>query len=178
MNAPHSKISLYEIGQQFAALEELIDAQQGVMTESEADVVERWFAELEGTLEDKLRNCIAWARDHEAFADAAAGEAKRLLDLARVRRNRVERLKQMILDLFAQQGIKKIDTQLGPVRRVKNGGKAPILGLETIDVAALPEDCKRVVVEPVKDAIRARIEAGEKIGDVRIGERAERVELG
>lgn len=181
MNAPQSKISLYAISQQFAALEELIDSANGVLTESEADVVERWFRELAGTLEDKLRNCIAWAREQEAFADAAASEAGRLLDLAKARRARVIRLKNVIRDLFEQQGIKKIDTDLGPVRRVRNGGKPPLLHIETLsesDLLGLPADCRRTVVEPCRDAIRARVEAGEKIGEVRIGERAERIDLG
>lgn len=170
--------SVYALGQEFQALDDiLLETGEGA-TEDDATVVAQWLADLEGSFEDKLRNCIAWVREQEGAADVAEAEAKRLKRLAEVRRNAVARLKDTIREVFDAQGIKRIDTDLGAVRIVANGGKAPLLLDETINVDALPEGCKRVVVEPVKDEIRKRLEAGEQIPGARIGERGSRLAMG
>jgi hypothetical protein len=77
-----------------------------------------------------------------------------------------------------QQGRTKVDTKLGPVRIVKNGGKPPVVLSEALDVEALPPDCKRTKTEPVKDAIRERLERGEVIAGASIGDTGSHVALG
>lgn len=135
------------------------------------------FAALEGRLEEKLERCIAWARSQEALAVASRVEAKRLQGVAARREAAVERLKAYVLDIMRAQEIKKVDTPLGAVRRVKNGGRVPVI-IEDGAVDALPPECVKTVRTPISDEIRERLERGEQLPKCRLGERGERVELG
>lgn len=176
---PPQKMSLYRIGEAFEILEALLDEQGEGASEADADVVARWWSELEMTLEAKLESCVAWVQMQDRFIEGARSEARRLSHLAQTRENNVERLKKIIRDVFEAQGLKKIDTKLGPVRLVNNGGELPlVLDPSTFNVQTLPDDCKKVVVEPIKKAIRKHIEAGEVIEGASIGVRGKRVDLG
>lgn len=173
MSAP----TLYQLGEEFRALDELLDEQrEGTVADLEA--VSAWFAELEGALEQKLQRCIAWAAAEEALAAAAKVEAKRLTTLAKRREANVERLKRAVMALFEAQGIKRIDTPLGAVRLVKNGGSPPVLVADGVDLMELPEGCWRAVIEPVREELRARLKAGEEIPGVSFGSVGARIELG
>jgi hypothetical protein len=165
---------LYAISDDFLSLIAAFEA----CTDEEMPAIVARFDALEHELDAKLCACIAWAREESALADAAKAEAARLAELSKVRANRVERVKQMVRMVLEQQGRTKVDTKLGPVRIVKNGGKPPVVLSEALDVEALPPDCKRTKTEPVKDAIRERLERGEVIAGASIGDTGSHVALG
>jgi hypothetical protein len=165
---------LYQISDSFI---ELIAAFEACTDEEMPGIVARFDA-LEHELEAKLCACIAWAREESALADAAKAESVRLAELSKVRANRVERVRQMVRMVLEQQGRTKVDTKLGPVRIVKNGGKSPVVFSDAFKVETLPEDCRRTVVEPVKTRIRELLEAGQTIEGASIGSTGFRVELG
>lgn len=169
--------TLYALGQEFDALDALLEEQQAG-TQADLETVTKWLEELDGALNDKLRRCIAWAAVEEALADAAAGEVKRLEALAKRRRERVKRVKRAVLELFKAQELTRVDTPLGPVRRVKNGGQAPVVVADGVDLFELPAGCYRAVIEPVKDELRKRLKAGEQIEGVTLGDVGERIEFG
>lgn len=153
--------TLYTIGEEFIALERILEEQPDGATEADLDTVAHWLEELHGKLEEKLSRCIAYIREQEALSEARLAEAQRLRESAAVPANRVKRLKEAIRFVFETQGLKKIETALGNVTLAGNGGKAPLEVLVPVD--QLPDDCKRVVVEPDLDAIRAVLAKGESV---------------
>jgi hypothetical protein len=64
------------------------------------------------------------------------------------------------------------------VRLVANGGAEPVIVDDDIDLDALPEDCRKVTVAPVKTAIGKRLKAGEVVPGARLGTRGSSIRFG
>jgi hypothetical protein len=175
---PQKKESLYVLGLEFQALEDLLDESDGEVTEADTNVIEQWLAEYGARIEDKCAGIIAFTRDLVTKADAADSEAKRLAQLARVRRNKIERLKRYVREVFEQAGLKKIDTPLGAVRIQASGGALPVVLDPALDPRTLPEDCRKETVAPVKEAIARRLNNGEVIPGASLGERGSYLKIG
>lgn len=169
--------SLYAIDIEIDALMDMLEETNNA-TEADHEVVQRFIEEMDGRVEDKMCGCIAWTKGQLALAAAATAEAKRLRELAAKREAKVDRLRAAIAAFFQKHEMKRVDTRLGAVRLVKNGGKDPIIIDDGQPIESMPADCIRVIKEPIKDALRKRLEAGEVIEGVRIGERGARIELG
>lgn len=154
--------TLYNIAQDFIALEQLIaEEQAGGHTEDDLDVVARWFEEMGGALEQKLQRCIAYVREQELLAVAAGSEADRLSEIKRIRENRVKRVKEAIKYVFEVQGLKRVETPLGAVTLAANGGKAPMELLKPVE--ELPAEHIKWTPTADADGIRARLEKGETL---------------
>lgn len=54
--------TLYTIGEEFIALERILEEQPDGATEADLDTVAHWLEELHGKLEEKLSRCIAYIR--------------------------------------------------------------------------------------------------------------------
>lgn len=141
--------SLYELGEEFEVLEQLLDeaAEAGTADLAVAEIVAKWLTELEGELELKLERCIRYVQSLEALAAARRAESKRLSELAQVCDQRIETMRAGIKALFQRTGHKKVETLLGVVRLKKAGGKRALEVL--VPVSQLPESF--VVREPEAD---------------------------
>jgi len=76
-----------------------------------------------------------------------------------------------IAEVLTRMGVKKVDTDVSTFSMAKAGGKDPVVVDDGVDLATLPADCVKTTLSPVKDAIRAHIEAGEVVAGCRIQER-------
>lgn len=125
---------------------------------------------------DKLAALRAVAKAAEAMAAAHKAEAE--AHAARVKQGKatVERAKERAYALLCAMREAGGEASVPGVARIqKNGGKPPLVFAPGFDVGALPDACKRVVVEPDNDAIRRALEAGIAIDGVTIGEAGEGV---
>ena len=163
--------TLYHLTNEVLALEDLL--QQAIDSGDAADAaaIDTWLAELDGSVADKLARVGRWRATELALAAAAKEEAKRLADRAKGREARVDRLDAAVQTLMERLQTKKVDTDVATFALQKPGGKAPVEVDDGVDFDTLPDDCVKTTKAPVKDAIRARLEAGEKIDGCRLAER-------
>lgn len=168
--------TLYQIADDLRALEALLVEAGGDLSSPEAlAAVEAWEAELSTNLAGKVDNYCGLITEIEIRAAARQAESDRLRDLARVDDNAAKALRERLLFVLQTRNVPKVDTERFRVSVAKNGGKAPL------DVRVGPDELpawavrKRTVVETDKDAIRARLEAGESLPFATIMERASRL---
>lgn len=180
MNAPTKTPTptLYHLAADMLALDALLEEQTAESTEADVAVISKWFEEMECALAEKLARSVAWAKSQEALAEVAKGESKRLAELAKRRLNNVERLKRVIHDVYTALDLKRVDTPLGPIRLVSNGGALPVLVADSVNAMDLPDGCWKATATPLKEPLRERLERGETIDGVTLGVRGTRIELG
>lgn len=169
MNAP----SLYHLTGDVLALEALVDEaiESGADTEAVNAIITGWLYEVEGDLAARLGRLGRWRAEQLAMATVGKAEAKRLADAAKAREARVDRLDVAVGDLMTRLGAKSITTDLFTFAMQRPGGKDPVVVDDSVDLATLPLDCVKETLSPVKDVIRARLEAGETIPGCHIQKR-------
>lgn len=168
------KRTLFNIGEDYAALGELLDEIGGEITSEQAEeAIDEFFAELGDELNIKLDGYAALIREREARAKARDEEAKRIAALAQTDKNTASRLKGRLKSFLEMQGKQKIETARAVIAIQNNGGKAPVILDEYFQAhpEELPEGLRKVVFTPDLDAIRAQLESGEDLGFAEIGER-------
>ncbi len=161
--------SLYEITGNMLALEEILDEAEGDITDPEVETaVNDWFTEnLEkekGKLDGYDRLIAKW----QARASSRKEEAKRLNMRARAYENRVNWLKDRVLEHLVMTGQKKVE---GTLHNFRQQNSAPRLQLDPHveeHPEELPEQFHRVVFTPDKVAIKNALKAGEELDFARL----------
>lgn len=174
MTTDTKRRSIFDIGDDLRALEQLIERVDGDISDPAVDAaVTAWYAELESDLARKADGYVNLIRKWEAEATAAIAEAEQYRKAAQVREDRVRRLKQMLQSWMETRGRNRIETASGRVVAVQaNGGKAPIVYADpNVRPETLAPRFVRVVEEINRDAIREALEAGEALGFATLGER-------
>lgn len=143
-------------------------------SENDGEVSPEIMAELDSAelaMTDKLEACAAlrenWLADADAMDKIAAHYAAR----AKADRKQAERMTEWMRFAMDANGIDKAVAGRYKLSIVANGGKAPMILADGLDVASLPEQYKAVTVAVDKAAIRAALEAGEVLEFAKIGER-------
>ena len=144
--------SLWEISEDFAALDDLLEGTGGELDEH----LEKWFAELGADLEAKIDGYASYIGMLMARADVRVKEADRLYELAMVDAGAADRLRQRLLEFLKGRGIERMETKRYRVSVARNGGHAPM----NVDPEKLPEELFRVVREPDNAAIREKLKEG------------------
>ena len=124
-----------------------------------------------GEGDQKLINLAAWCRANEAAVKRDT-EQRDLYDAAIRRSKRLaEGAKAMAFDLLAaRMELGEAPKVPGVARLQRNGGKAPLLGLDGIDARELADELVVISRTPNTDAIRAFLATGEALPGVSIGE--------
>lgn len=180
MSAP----TLYHLGGEFLALEQLLDeaedAGQDLTSPDVVAIIARWFSALEGQLVDKVGRCVAVVREQQAKADVVDGEVVRLQKLAASRRGRAARIKDAIHAAMTIAQTRKLDTALGVVSVCGNGGKQPVVVDPAVDpdvVAVTHPDLVEVRTILNTDAVRAALAAGVSLPFAQLAPRGEHVRI-
>jgi hypothetical protein len=170
------KQTLYNIADDLRALESILLEAGGDISSPEAlAAVEAWEVELETNLGSKIDNYCALISEIEARSSARKAEADRLADLARVDENAAKALRERLKFVFESRSLPTMQTERFRVSLARNGGKAPL------DIRVGPDELpawavkRKTVVETDKDAIRARLEAGESLPFANLMERGSRL---
>lgn len=109
----------------------------------------------------------------ESLAEEAKTESKRLAEIARVRQNKVDRLKGRLYQFMTAHNIDKVETPLGTFAIQNNGGALPVEIDEYLleHPEELPEGYRIVEFKPDKRAIGQALKDGESLDFARYGER-------
>jgi len=156
------KQTLYEITEDMRAIDALLDEAGGDVSDPTVlEAIEKWIAELDTNLRDKVDGYAAYISELLAKATARKAEAKRLSTLAKYNENAAKRLKERLLRAFQERGIDKVETPRYVVSVRKNGGKLP-LDVQ-VPGSELPPRFQKVTIDPDNDAIRKALDAGEEV---------------
>lgn len=124
-----------------------------------------------GEGDEKLVRLAAWVRANEAAIQRDTTQREAYDAAIKRSRARVEAGKGMAYGLLhARMELGEAPKVPGVARLQKNGGKAPVVGLEAVDPRELADDLVRVTRTPDPDAIRAYLAAGGTLPGVHIGE--------
>ena len=149
---------------------ELINA-AGLLLETSWEMTPDEFAErLEAFVAesgDKLAALRHIAKLAEARGAGCKAEAAAWTNAARAANNRAESVKARAELLYC--AARALGEALPGGRMQTNGGAAPLVFAPDFDVTLLPMTCQRVSVEPVAEAIRAAIAAGDELPGVSVG---------
>ena len=149
--------TLYSISEDLLALDAILDASDGEISDEAASALDAWFAEL-GTARDmKIDGYCALIREMEARATARYEEARRLKALADADAKKGERLEGRLREFFALHDLKKLDTPRFSLSLVTNGGKQALEVFGEVPVAFMRS---RTVESVDTDKVRAAIESG------------------
>lgn len=164
--------TLFEIGSDVIALEELLSDIGGDVTDEQVErAFDEWFAEIGDDVKTKLDSYVTLIAEFEARAEARKAEAQRLGKRAITDSNKAEQLRARLKIFFERTGKTKIETARYTIAIAKNGGKIPVeIG---VSPDLLPIRFQRIVtnISADTDALRAMLEAGEELSFARLGER-------
>lgn len=108
-------------------------------------------------------------------AETRRSEALRLTKLTRSDDNKVDRLKEIVKESLLLRGQTKVKTKLFNLSICKNGGKAPLILPDNVDV--LPPEFVQVIREPMKEEIRTALENGDTIEGCYLGEKGDHLRI-
>lgn len=168
-------MSLYAIKTEMMGLLEAFDQHGSASAEAEAAIRDHAAALIEA-FDAKADDYAALVRVAETRAAARREESERLQKLAEDDESLAKRLRAAMLDAMQQTGRMKVDTPRFSLSVKCNGGKTPV---EVTDDSIIPPEYRipKVTYSLDKDTIRQRLEAGEAIPGVALGERGYRLDL-
>lgn len=151
--------TLYQIGGDMLALEQLLAEVGGDVTDEDAErAIDEWLAETNEALPNKLDRYAMLMREIQARAETRAAEAARLAERARLDGQNVKRMKERVKAFFLEHGLKAIDTPHFRLTLARNGGKEPLVW-SINSYADLPEEYRteETVYKPLEQAVRDAI---------------------
>lgn len=170
--------TLYAIGAELDALEDLLTEVGGDVTDADAEAaIDQWLAESKDALRTKLDSYGALIREFEGRAALRKAEADRLRALAATDENNVRRMKDRLRWFFEAHEMTKVETARFKFTLSNNGGATPVE--VRVPAETLPDWCR---VETLSyradlDAIRRRLEAGEALEFAALGARGKHVRM-
>lgn len=169
--------TIYEISEDMAALDALLAETGGEITPEAEAAFAAFEAELAANLHSKTDAYCALIAEIDARAAARKAEAKRLADRAKTDERAADALRERLRFVWETRRLGKVETDRFTVSLAKNGGKAPLdirCGVEDLPAWAVKRE---TVVTVDKDAIRARLDAGEPLDFASLMERGTRINI-
>ena len=168
--------TLYEITEDMRAIDDLLMEAEGDGSDPAVlDAIEKWIAELDINLQDKVDGYASYISELLARAEARKAESDRLAALAKTGRNTATRLKDRLMWAMQERGLKKVETPRFVVSVRENGGKLP-LDVQ-VPGSELPPRFQQVTIDPDNDAIRNALDAGEEIDGCTLMERGQHLSV-
>jgi hypothetical protein len=151
--------TLYEIGQEAAALDALLNEMGGDISDDEtADIIDEWLRGNESALQTKVDGYCALIREYSARANARKEEMKRLRALVESDENRAKRMKERLLRFFEDRDIQKLETSRFRVSAHSNGGLPPLIINEDTNPHEISDQFQRVEID--ENAVREALNLG------------------
>jgi hypothetical protein len=175
---PKTSKTLYEISREYSELEDLLSGIEGEISPEDQKRIEHFLAGLDKDRNAKIDAYCGLIRDLTARQEAREKEAKRFAQLARWDRNKVERLKWLLLTFMQTHGNQTIETTKFRVRRVSNGLAPVVLDKRYEENPELLEPRFRItVVKPNLKEIQQALNDGEELEFARFGEKGENLRI-
>lgn len=147
------KRSLFELTEEFLALEALLEASGGELTPE----VEAWREANAEAFTEKVDALVWYAKTLKGDAEFYREQADELAHKAKVAENKIARLKEYAAVCLDRLGVKAVKGKVYAIAYQKNGGLPP-LRLLTPDPLAFPESCRVVTLS--NSAIRELLTGG------------------
>lgn len=165
--------SLFEIGSDLQALDDLLDENGGDITDPAVEAaVSEWFAKASEDEAEKLEAYVGLIRQLSAEVATAKAEADLFRGKAKAREGRIDFLKRRLREHLERTGRTKATTAAGRTLSIQsNGGAVPVRLAFAIDLADVPERFVKVTKAIDVDAVRKALEIGEVLPFASLGER-------
>ncbi len=167
-------LTLYDIGQQFDALEQLLEEAGGEWSPE----AEAWIAEYGLAEREKVDGYAFYLKGLEQRAAAAKALADELAAKSKTLLNRKAALLARIEGYMTDRGVDRVEGSIYKFQYEKHGGKLPLV-LTVDDPAQYPSECCTTQVVLDKDTVRTWAETGDArlVGLAHIGERGRSVRV-
>ena len=170
--------TIYDISADLAALETILHENGGDLSDPQAEAaLAEWERELELDLFGKVDNYCSLIAELESRAKSRQTEAQRLADLAKADDKSAQGLRERLRFIWETRNLPKIETSRFRVALTRNGGKSPLdlrVGPDELPEWAIE---RKTIVTANKEAIRARLEAGESLPFENLMERGTRISI-
>jgi hypothetical protein len=167
--------TLFEIGAELEALEQLLDDVGGEVTDPQVNaVITEWFETIAADEGRKLDHYCGLIKRLEMEAMTAKAEAEEYRKRAEVRENRVKWLKLRMIQHLAATNRTKVQSASGRVVAVQsNGGQVPVrINYDLLpDTDTLPPQFVEIKKTLNAVAIREALERGESLPFARLEDR-------
>lgn len=169
---PMPRRSLYTITADLAALDTLLDECEGDISDPRAEeAIETWAKELAQDEGIKLDGLVSYLKQLDMERTACTEQMREWAARCQVRANRIQRLRQLVVDHLVVTGRTKLQLPSGIKLAVqKNGGKTPIQ-IDDIDPSEVAEVFQVETISINRDRVREFLEAGERLPFARLVER-------
>lgn len=171
--------SLFELTTEAIAIDELLEQMGGEIPDEEIEAaIDQMLAEHTNDLNAKIDGYVELINKYDWYADVRRSEAERYEELTRDAERKSDKLRERLKHFFERTGREKpIETARHKVSLVNNGGRLPLV--IRCDPAELPEPFRRTVstYKANQEAIRAALEAGEKLPFAQFGERGKSLRI-
>lgn len=173
--------TLFELGADLDALEELLVGLGDDESERDAAVMREWLDGIEDAVEAKVDRMASVIMTIDARAAARVEEAKRLAERGAIDARRARAMRVVLQRFYEDHGLKTLETVHYRVTLAAHGGLAPLrVDDNAPPVDALPSHLVREVpARRVLDekALRAALDAGEEFTWARLGERGRSIRI-
>ena len=169
--------TIYDISEDMAALDALLAETGGEITPEAEAAFAAFESELAANLHAKTDAYCALIAEIDARAAARKAEAKRLADRAKTDDRTADALRERLRWVWETRRLGKVETDRFTVSLAKVGGKPPLdirVGVEDLPSWAVKTE---TIASADKDAIRARLEAGEALPFAYLLERGTRISI-
>lgn len=165
--------SLYKIGEDMSALDELLEELGGDVSDEAIDAaIQEWLEENQSNLAVKTDNIVIYVKELQARAKSKKEMAKEYAQSAKFDERKAERMKKRLMDFMQERGIPKLQGNLHTVAIQQNGGKEPVILDEEIPIEEVPEE---YLIQPPKvinkEALYNALVAGVKLKFAKLGAR-------
>jgi hydroxymethylpyrimidine pyrophosphatase-like HAD family hydrolase len=126
---------------------------------------------------EKINSILNLIKNKQQWAKIRKERIKELQRLVRIDEHLAIKVNQYLLDHLSRKKKTKLRTKDFNVSVAQNGGQKPLKISDNIDLETIPQDLIRVKKELSKEAVRDRLEKGEKLDFACFGERGQHLKI-
>lgn len=126
---------------------------------------------------EKINSILNLIKNKQQWAQIRKQRIKELQRLVKVDEHLAVKVNQYLLDHLCQEKKTKLRTKDFNVSVAQNGGQIPLKISDNIDLETIPQDLIKVKKELSKEAVRDRLEKGEKLDFACFGERGQHLKI-
>lgn len=174
-----TKRTLFDIGRDWAAFDELIEELGGDISHPDVELaVTEWFAELSYDEGAKLDNWIGYIRQLEMEAAVAKSESDQFARKAKTREQRIAFLKHRMKLHLELGGRKEVTTPTGRRVYIQTNSSSGLIYADDLNLDQVPEEFVVVRREVHENSVKAALKEGRQLEFARFAERGSHLRIG
>lgn len=166
------KRSLFNIGRDFEALDELIEEREGDVTDDEIrEIIYEWMDENQDALATKVDGYVLFIKELDARADARRSLAREYDALAKMDERKVESLKKCLVNFMQDRNMDELAGYVHVVKPTRNGGALPVVVPDDLDLSTVPAEFIIQTPSLDKKKVFDALVSNVKVGFAKLGDR-------